>query len=147
MLYLLCKRTNASITLYVPVKVCRWWSASNNLSVRRESLSMQDLEIKKTIFSAQTNQSFTLPGQFSADINASYFSNILAGSFLLDHIFSINAGLQKKLLKNRLIAKAAVNDIFNTNRFYGNVYYSNVNIGKMQQRRQTQTFNLSLIYN
>jgi len=141
------KRTNASITLYVPVRVTSWWSASNNLSVRRESLSMQDLEIKKTIFSAQTNQSFTLPGQFSADINASYFSNIMAGSFLLDHIFSINAGLQKKLLKNRLIAKAAVNDIFNTNRFYGHIYYSNVNIGKMQQRRQTQTFNLSVIYN
>lgn len=141
------KRTNASVALYAPISITDWWSSSNNISVRRERIAMPDLEIKKTIFSVQSNQSFTLPGQFSADVNAIYFSNILAGSFLLDHIFNLSAGIQKKLLKNSLTVKAAMNDIFNTNKFYGNVYYSNNNIGMMKQRRQTQTVNLSVIYN
>lgn len=141
------KRTNASVTIYSPISITDWWSCNNNVSIRRESLSLEDLEIKKTILSVQTNQSFTLPNQFSADINATYFSNIISGSFLLDHIFTVNAGVQKKLFKNSLTLKAAMNDIFNTNKFYGNIYYSNVNIGMMKQRRQTQTVNLSLAYN
>jgi hypothetical protein len=141
------KRTNAAIAIYTPVFITKWWSWNNNFIIRREKLSMQDIEIKKTIFTLQSNQVFNLPRQFSINLNASYFSNIISGNFLFDHVFTMNAGVQKRFLKNKLIAKAALNDIFNSNRLNGNIYYSSVNIGRMEQRRQTRTFNLSLVYN
>lgn len=141
------KRTNAGITVYTPVSIRKWWSLNNNLSVQRQNISLQDIGIKKTIFSLQMNQVFTLPNQFSINLNGMYFSHIIMGNYLLDHIFTMDAGVQKKMLNNKLIAKVAMSDLFNSLKINGDIYYSNANIGRLEQKRQTQTVNLSLIYN
>ena len=141
------KRTNAGIRLYAPFGLSRWWAWNNNLSLQRQSITLQDIDIKETIFSLQMNQVFTLPKQFSVNLNGMYFSHIIMGNYVLDHIFTMDVGVQKKMLKNKLIAKVAMNDLFNTLRINGDIYYSNTNIGRLEQKRQTQTINLSLIYN
>lgn len=141
------KRTNAGFAIYVPLLVRKGWTLNNNVSVQRQSLSMQDIEIKETIFSVQMNQSFALPNQFSIDLNGRYFSHVIIGNFLLDHIFTLDIGVQKKMFKNKLIGKVAISDILNTLKINGNIYYSSNNIGRLEQMRQTQALNLSLVYN
>ncbi len=141
------KRTNAAVTIYAPVTITKWWNWNNSVVVRRESLTMQEVEIKKTIFTIQSNIGLNLPKQFGININTVYTSNVISGNFLLDQIFTMNAGVQKRLWKNNLLIKAAVNDIFNSNRLNGDIYYTKTNIGRVEQRRQTQTFNLSFVYN
>jgi outer membrane receptor protein involved in Fe transport len=141
------KRTNAAITLYVPVALTKWWTWNNNVIVRREAISMHEIEIKKTIFTVQSNQAFILPKQFSINLNASYISNTLSGNFLFDPIFTMNIGVQKKLMKGKMVVKTSANDIFNSYRINADIYYSSTNIGRMEQRRQTRTFSFSMVYN
>ncbi len=140
-------RTNASIIIYTPLDITNWWSLNNNIILSRQSISAQDIFIQRNIFNIQSNQSFALPSQFNIDLSVRYYSNIISGNFLLNPIFTTDIGVQKKLYKNRLIIKAAMNDVFNTYKLNGNIYYTNTDIGIMEQRRQTQTFNLSLAYN
>lgn len=140
-------RTNASIIIYTPIDITNWWSFNNNIILSRQSISAQDIFIQKNIFNIQSNQSFALPDQFNIDLSVRYYSNIISGNFLYQPIFTTDVGVQKKLYKNRLIIKAAMNDIFNTYKLNSNIYYSNTDIGTSEQRRETQTFNLSLVYN
>lgn len=141
------KRTNAGISLYVPVSFTKWWNWNNNIIARRESISVQNVDIKKNIFTIQSNHVFTLPSKFSLNLNASYYSNFISGNFLFDPLFMIDIGIQKKMLKDKLTLKATATDITRDYKFYAKIYYTNQNIGRIEQRRQTQTFNLSAVYN
>jgi iron complex outermembrane receptor protein len=141
------KRTNTSIIIYAPIEITRWWSFNTNIILSRQRVSAQNILIQKNIANIQADQSFTLPDQFTISLNTRYYSNIISGNFLYDPIFTMDLGVQKKLYKNGLIIKATMSDIFHTYRLNSNVYYSNTNIGRSLQRRQTQTFALSLVYN
>lgn len=141
------KRSNAGISLYTPFALTKWWTWNNNIIVRRESVSMQDVEIAKTIFTMQAVQVFSLPKGFSFTVNATYYSNLIMGNFLFDPFLIVDAGIQKKLMKNKLILKSTVSDIGYGYQLNGNVYFSNTKVGRMEQKRQSRTFNLSAIYN
>lgn len=141
------KRTNAAIVLYTPFTIKKWWVWNNNITVRNEKVTLQDISIQKTIFSIQANQVFTVTKLLSFNVNAFYYSSIIAGNTLTDPVYMVSAGVQRRFLKGKLIAKAAMNDIFDTYRLNAKIYYSKSNVGTIQQKRQMQTFNLSAAYN
>ncbi|BAV04867.1 TonB-dependent receptor [Filimonas lacunae] len=141
------KRTNAGITLYAPVAITKWWNWNNNVMLRRETVAMQHIDIRKTIVTIQANQQFILPANFSISLNTSYYSNFIFGNFLVNPFVVVDIGVQKKLMQNKLVLKASISDIGYGYRLNGKIYYSNSNIGSMEQKRQTRTFNLAAIYN
>jgi hypothetical protein len=60
-------------------------------------------------------------------------------------IASIDLGIQKKLMKNKLTAKASISDIFYTNNFKATSYY-NESVIRIRQKEQSRVFSLSLVY-
>jgi len=139
-------RYNYGVEFYVPIKVTKWWQMQNDMTARYESLSAQGFSIKEPIYELQTTQEFNLPKSYMISVSAFYFSKNILGSYLLKNISQIDIGVQKKFFHNKLIAKAAANDIFALRKLNAIAYY---NGGTMilTSNRQWQTYNLSLIYN
>ena len=139
-------RYNYGVEFYIPLRVARWWQMQNDITVRYESLSAQGYAIKEPIYEFKTTQEFNLPKSFMISVSAFYFSKDISGSFLSKNLAQIDVGVQKKFFHNKLIAKAAANDIFGLRKLNAIGYYDG---GTMvfKSNRQWQTFNLSLIYN
>jgi hypothetical protein len=76
------------------------------------------------------NQRVQLPHQFSFEISGFYNSKYLDAPALVDGQWSIDCGIQKKILKNHGNIAISVSDLFNTykftlNRNFGGLNYSN----------------------
>ena len=140
------KKISYGIYMNASVNVTKWWSMNNDFTLREDDHQLQNLDLKRTAVEIKTSQSFILPKQYSINLDAFYLNHEISGSFVTNPVFSMDIGAQKKLFKNKLIIKAAANNIFNY-KLNADIYYSADNVGKMVKREQWHTFNLSAIYN
>ncbi|MFT3823318.1 MAG: outer membrane beta-barrel family protein [Chitinophagaceae bacterium] len=133
-------------TFSVPVQIAKWWNTSNNLLLTHTTSVGPEFDIKKASFVIQTEQDISLPAGIGLNLNAFYAPNVVTGNIVTGRIASVDAGLQKKLLHNKLTAKASISDIFYTNNFKATSYYNDAII-KISQKEQSRIVSLSLIYN
>lgn len=140
------ERYNYGLQFYVPVNVTPWWQMQNDATIRYESISAQGYSIKSPIYEINTTQEFSLPNDFMISADAFYYSKDIFGSFMARNILQIDIGVQKKFFHDKMIAKAAANDIFGLRTMKTIGYYDG---GQMifNSSRQWQTYSLSLIYN
>lgn len=135
-----------SLTAFVPVNITKWWSTQNTLRYSYENINAPQYNIHRNIFFVQTNQDISLPYKFKLTLNAFYMSNFIFANAVLDPIFATNIGIQRKVWDERLILKAGLDDVFNTNRVNGTFYYNQFNM-VFTQRQQKQVFTLGIVYN
>ena len=73
------------------------------------------VDIRATSFNVYMQHTFTLPKDFSFEVSGWYNSpGIWGGNFASKEMWSVEAGIQKKLWQNRGNIKLGVQDIFNT---------------------------------
>ncbi len=107
-----------SITISYPFALSKAWNVFANTSVSNthNQADFGDgkiVDIRATTFNFYMQHSFTLPKEFTFEISGWYNSpGIWGGNFATSEMWSIDAGLQKKLWKNRGNIKLGVADIF-----------------------------------
>jgi len=139
-------RLNRGLVLYNSFDLQNWWKLNSNIILRRETQELQEIILKRNSATVQVNQLFSLPKKYTVNLNSTYISNRIAGNIVFSETFFLNLGLQKNFLDNNLNLKIAWNDIFNTNKMNGKIYYNDGSIAILDQVRQTQTFNISAVY-
>lgn len=135
-----------SLTAFIPVNITKWWATQNTIQYNHEDLKAPEYHLDKNIFFIQTNQDITLPHQFKITFSAFYMSNFLFANAVLKPLFAANIAVQKKVLKDKLMIRAGLDDIFNSNKVKGEFFYNNFNL-VFNQKQQSQVFSLGLVYN
>jgi outer membrane receptor protein involved in Fe transport len=139
-------KTSYGIYLNGSTTVTKWWNMNNDFTLREDETQLQDFDLKRTIVEIKTNQSFTLPKQYSFNLSAYYINHIIQGSFIVNQFFTMDIGIQKKFFNNKLTIMLSDNDIFN-HKVNADIYYSANNVGKMVKHDQWHTFSISAVYN
>jgi outer membrane receptor protein involved in Fe transport len=111
-------KKTVSISFSIPVKVTKWWTMQNNLIGSWQELNASfkgnPVQLRQKYFNLSTSQSFTLPKDFSTEISGNYFSGGLFGVYRVKPISILNAGIQKKLIKQKSTLRFNVNNILNS---------------------------------
>ena len=114
-----------SLSLSAPIPITEWWSSFTNMtgSYTQNKADYGEgklVNLDATTFNIYSQHTFRLPGDFSLEISGWYNSpSLWGGTFEMDAIWSIDAGVQKKVFDGRGNIRLAVSDIFKTNEWHG----------------------------
>lgn len=107
-----------NFTVFYQLPITRWWESDYNFDLYHESIKgaagRNILNVDQNSFTFSSNHSFKLPADWSMALSGYYNSKALWGSFVVDPQWSVDAGIQKKVLKGAGVCKLGVTDIFNT---------------------------------
>ena len=110
---------NTSISL--PVTITSWWFSQINLNGKwlkvESEYKNKPVEVSNVNYNISGFQSFTLPKRYAFEISGFFQSPTLFGAAETKSIWQLNAGLQKKFIKNNASLRFGVDDIFTSMRF------------------------------
>jgi iron complex outermembrane recepter protein len=145
-------QNNLSLNLSAPITISKWWNAYANLSGYRTYNKGDfgdgvEVDLAVWAYNFYAQNTFTLPMGFVAEISGWYNSpSVWGGTFETDAMWSMDAGLQKKLMQDKMTVKLSLSDLFKTNEwnaesFFGPLYMRGG--GGWDSRR----FRVNLTYN
>lgn len=135
-----------TITLSAPVSIAKWWSTSNTLLLNHTKSQAPEFDLSQSSFLFQSSHEISLPYSFSMNLNAFYAPRILQGNILIRDLASVDIGIQRKILQNKWLVKAAVSDVFFTHKIKASSYFNGSEL-RLKQTDQTRLLTLSLTYN
>jgi outer membrane receptor protein involved in Fe transport len=110
------RQTSVSFNIAYPFQIFKWWSNVTSGSYYYNyfdgDVAGTPLHNGRPAFYFNTTNNFLLPKDLSAELSMFYQSDMLYGYMTLKPLWSLNAGLQKNLFKNKASVKLAVTDIF-----------------------------------
>lgn len=119
------KQDNFGIHFSASIPIKSWWSVfvnigGNYLYNKADLGEDKKLDLKILTGNIYMQQSFILPNSFSFELSG-WFSTpgIWGGNFKNYEMWSVDAGIQKKILKERATIRLSVSDLFNTNHWKG----------------------------
>ncbi|MEM1321816.1 MAG: TonB-dependent receptor [Bacteroidota bacterium] len=114
---------NLSVSGALPIK--QWWSSYTSMTGsytrnKAEIAAGKVVDIEVPTFNIYSQHTFRLPKDISLEVSGWYNSpSIWGGTFETDAIWSIDAGIQKKILDGRGNIRVSVSDIFKSNVWSG----------------------------
>jgi outer membrane receptor protein involved in Fe transport len=114
-----------SLGVSYPFALSKAWNVFANASVtnthnKADFGDGKIVDISATTFNIYAQHSFILPKNFTLEISGWYNSpGIWGGNFATDDMFSIDAGIQKKIWKSRGNIKLGISDIFKSQSWSG----------------------------
>lgn len=115
----LATQTVISANASLPVQFTKWWDGYFNLSGSRidNQADYGDgavVDVQAWSYTIFSQQSFKLPKSFKAQVSGYYSGpGVWGGVFIYDANWSIDAGIQRNFLKDKLLVRTSVNNIFN----------------------------------
>tara|TARA_R110000744_G_scaffold9421_5_gene30171 strand:- start:5826 stop:8270 length:2445 start_codon:yes stop_codon:yes gene_type:complete len=108
-----------SLNVNAPIKVTNWWNTYNNLAMyysqyKSDEIEGAPLQLEKLAWQLNTNHTFTIDDQSSAELSANYVSPNVYGVFNLKSYYGLDLGVSRTFFDNKMSVKFAVNDIFYT---------------------------------
>ena len=137
---------NASETFQL--EPAKWWRVSGTLTGIYQVVNANlggAIQFTNWSFLSNINNTFTLPYNIGMELNGYYNSRQLNGNFILNPSYSVDFGVQYKVLNDKMVIKVAVNDIFNTNHNGGYSKYNNVDLD-FKNTNDSRNLNVSLSY-
>lgn len=114
-----------SLNFSAPVPLAKWWSSYTSITGtysqnKAENFSGNTVDLDATSFNIYSQQTFRLPKDVSFELSGWYNApGLWGGTFEMDQMWSLDAGVQKKVLGGRGNLKVSVSDIFRTNKWHG----------------------------
>ena len=114
----LANRETVNLSIGTPIPVTKWWNMYANASLfhTRYQATFEEgkfIDLAATSYSIYAQSTFSLPKDFKLEISGFYSGpGIWAGTYESTAIYSLNAGIQKKVLNGRGNLRLSVNDIF-----------------------------------
>ncbi len=132
-----------------PFQLAKWWQHTVNAnfyySIYRGNLSNTPLNRGRGAFDVNMTSSITLPKGFSAEAGFYYQSAMNYGYYELVPVWSVNAGIQKKVMKDKATVKLSATDITWANRPGATIVFSNFT-EIWSSYRDSRVVNLTFVY-
>jgi iron complex outermembrane recepter protein len=114
-----------SIVISLPVEVMPGWNSFSNLTgsyVQNKADFGGDKTVDLDIFTFNiySQQTFSLPKGWNLELSGWYNApSLWGGTFRMESMWSIDAGIQQKLFRQKINMKISVSDIFRSNQWRG----------------------------
>jgi len=147
------ERYSYSLNVSGSVPIKEWWSVYASITGvhQKNKADFGDgktLDLSATTFNTYAQNNFKLPGDFNVEVSGWFTSpSIWEGSFKMEEMWSLNAGLSKKILDGRGSLKLSINDIFKTNIWRGRSVFGDLDMsarGGWDSRRVRVNFSYLL---
>ncbi|MDQ1088169.1 outer membrane beta-barrel family protein [Siphonobacter sp. SORGH_AS_1065] len=142
-------RENYGVAVSANIPITKKWMSINYINVNRNRFvgllngGEFDGRIVTTTFNTQ-NQ-FTLPNNWSAEISGFYMSGFLEGTIKGKPMWQVSLGLQKQFWEKKASLKLNVRDIFWTQQFRGSFVFGNVDM-QISNKWENRVANLTFSY-
>ena len=119
-----------SLNISAPISIKKWWSSFTNISGvytknKADFGEGKTIDVSHPNFTIYQQHTFTLPKGFSYELSGFFSSKqIWGGTFIVEPMWGIDMGVQKKFLDGKLNAKLSLKDVFNTNGWTSESRYS-----------------------
>lgn len=124
------KLDNITLNLGIPLSITKWWSTYNSVMIfynlYNGIYSGYKLNKGFTTFMINTQQSFTLPHNWKAELSGMYRTSIILGPIVAGPMGMISAGIQKSFWDNKASLKLNVQDILQSMNFNGKIKFANL---------------------
>ncbi|MDW3646767.1 MAG: TonB-dependent receptor [Bacteroidia bacterium] len=149
----LAEQFNLSISTSMNFQLASWWNMYNNfmfyhLRNRADFGTGKIVNDQVSSFYVYSQQSISLPANFNFELYGWYNSPALSGANMrASSVWSLDAGISKKLLNERAKLNLTISDIFFTNRWQSQGVFDNIEIysqGSWDSRRINLYFSLAL---
>ncbi|MBK9736682.1 MAG: TonB-dependent receptor [Saprospiraceae bacterium] len=106
-----------SFNVSAPFDVTKWWNAYMNLGVsyvnnQADYGNGAVVDVQAGSYNIYQQHTFTLPNKFKGEISGWYSGpGVWGGVFLYDDSYSLNLGLQRKFLQDKMNVRLSVGDI------------------------------------
>ncbi|MEM9990267.1 MAG: TonB-dependent receptor [Bacteroidota bacterium] len=121
----LAEQRDYSLNVSGSIPITEWWSMYTSLTAVQQHNKAdfgegKIVDLRVNTFNGYSQMNFTLPKGFNLEMSGFYSSpSIWEGTFKMEEMWALNAGVQKKILKERGTIKLAVTDIFRTQQWRG----------------------------
>ena len=125
----------------------KWWRFNGTVTGMYKTIQMDEqnlIPLSRFSFMANMSNNFTLPWKLDLEMSGRYNSEQLISNIILRPRYSIDLGIQRKVLKDQGTIKVSVSDILNTSNGGAYAKYDNVDIevmNKWESRRLNISFN------
>jgi hypothetical protein len=140
--------TDFNLTETVQLQPTKWWRLSGTLiGMYKEVNAEQGLEteFKQWSYIGNMSNSFTLPHKISIELSGNYSSKQLIGNFTLKSRYSVDLGMQIRILNDKGSIRASFSDVLNTSSAGAYSKYGNIDLD-VNNRFETQRLNISFNY-
>ena len=134
-------------TFSTPLILAKWWTLTPNLNINYNKYLASAKSIGGALntgvlaWNLNMTSTFTLPKDFTVELNGFYNSATIYGYFRADPQYSVSGGFQKSFWKKKASLKLNLNDIFNINKFSGGQPNINLTVlNHWESRRASLTF-------
>lgn len=143
----LSKTTNFYLSTGSPFNVTKWWNTNTDFSAsynKTESpIQGSGYNAEAWSWSVSTDNTITLPKNYSLSIYAYYDSPNVSGLFHSLESSQVNVGAKKIFWRKNATLAFKVNDVFNNSKFRANLQYNNVKTfwqNEWESRKVSLTF-------
>lgn len=118
-----------NLSFTVPVDITNWWNSTNNLNTYYSNYSgnLANTPLNKgaLAFDANSNNSFKLSKNTSAELDGIFTSGNVYGYLYVKHTLELSAGVQQTVLKGKGTLKLNVSDFLRSNNLVGTTSIDN----------------------
>lgn len=138
-----------AIDLSARINVTNWWELYGGINGLHQKIRgvgrIKSTNLYHNTWSFYANNSFNLPYKWRGEISGYYNAAFMDVPAIVSPQWSIDVGIQKRLLKDALVVKLSISDLFNTleyrlKRDFGGLYYQNHSKWVSQQLRLTFSY-------
>ena len=128
----LSTRTNLGLAVSANIPVMKFWNADlyTNLSQMhfKGEIDGGQLDNKTIAFVGNVNNRFSLKKGWSAELSGNYNSKMIEGQIVILPGWRVDAGIQKKIWKDKGSLKLSIRDLFNSNVMRGYINYQEIDL-------------------
>ena len=136
-----------SVSAYFPVT--KFFNTNIYTNVVHDSykgeLDGGNLDVNGVIFFGNMSNQFKFKKGWSAELSGFYRSKGIESQIVMNPMWRMDAGIQKRILKNKGTLKLSIRDIFNSQNFSGAVKYQDIDI-RIKNTRDSRTGSLTFTY-
>ncbi len=145
----LAEQNNLNLNIGSPIPIAKWWNGYVNLSGYRTDISAdfgegKIVDAKVHAFNGYMQHTFTLPEDINFEVSGWYNSpSLWGGTFRMNQMWAMDAGVSKKLMKGKATLKLSVSDIFYTQKWSGENNFGDLHMlinGRGDSRRFRANF-------
>ncbi|MDB5230636.1 MAG: TonB-denpendent receptor [Chitinophagaceae bacterium] len=137
------------LTIMYNAPLKKWWNTNLYLNIYNnhyQGIYQADpIDIQFTTFSANMNNTFSLPKGWTIELSGFYRGKGAEGLLVAKEMYAVNSGVSKQVLKKKGTVKLGIRDIFFTQKFSGYARYSDVDV-QVASDRDSRQVNLSFNY-
>lgn len=106
---------NVFASLYIPVRLTKWWELNANLTIRYRTLEVQGTtQVQRSKFTQNiwARSRFSLPGQYAFEISGFFNSNNFYDIYDQFSVMKLDFAVKKSFFKDKLTVSAELQDPF-----------------------------------